>query len=134
MPFRKITIINIRKKKLRNINDELQWVGNSIGLFGNRDKDKSCFRIFIALVRNIKEEDAGLSSDELAERLNLTRGTVVHHLNRLMDTGIVVNEKGRYLLRANNIEETIKIIKNNIENSFEELEQVAKYIDEKLEL
>ena len=48
----RITIINVRKPALRTINDELQWLGSSLGLFNLRDKDKSCFRIFIELLKN----------------------------------------------------------------------------------
>ena len=49
----KITIIRIRKPAQSNINKELQWLGSSLGLFGLRDKDKSCFRIFIELIKSI---------------------------------------------------------------------------------
>jgi hypothetical protein len=43
----KITIVNVRRPSERNINHELQWLGTSLGLFNLRDKDKSCFRLFL---------------------------------------------------------------------------------------
>jgi len=53
----RITIINIRKRSLDNINMKLQWLGSSLGLFNLRDKDKSCFRIFIEVIKSAKEKN-----------------------------------------------------------------------------
>ncbi len=122
-----VTIINIRKPA-RNLNNELQWFGSSLGLFNLRDKDKSCFRIFIELLKAVKQHQP-LTSDEIAERLQLTRGTVIHHLNKLMGSGIVVHEGKRYLLRVNNLEILIDEIQNDIERTCDDLRKVAKDID-----
>ena len=45
MRFTKITIISAKKPKESDINEKLQWFGGSLGLFGIRYKDKSCFRV-----------------------------------------------------------------------------------------
>src|SRR3989344_162695 len=100
----RITIINVRKPRYKNINEELQWFGNALGLFGMRDKDKSCFRLFIELLKLSRKQQQS-SSDELAERLGLTRGTVVHHLNKLMESGIVVHEHNHYMLRVDSLKQ-----------------------------
>ena len=128
----KITILKIRRLDDKNINHDLQWLGNSLGLFNVRDKDSSCFRIFITLVKKSRNNEA-LTSDEIAGKLHLTRGTVVHHLTRLMDSGIVVRERKGYLLRENNLQRLIKDLHTDIESMFSELGDVAKEIDERLE-
>lgn len=127
--IRRVTVIKIRRGVEGNINTDLQWLGNSLGLFGLRDKDKSCFRIFITLVR---KADSPISSDEIAERLNLSRGTVVHHLTRLMDSGIVVREKEGYFLREQSLLKLIDDLKRDTESMFSELREVAKEIDERI--
>ena len=129
---KRITIIKVRRTDDNNINHDLQWIGNSLGLFNLRDRDSSCFRIFITLVRKSRNDNP-LTSDEIAERLNLTRGTVVHHLSKLMDSGIVVKEKKGYLLRENNMQRLVKDLHNDMETMFSELKEVAKEIDERLE-
>lgn len=131
MGFSRITIIRQSKPKSRSINEELQWFGASLGLFGLRDKDKSCFRIFIVLIKQLNQK-RGLTSDELAAMLSLTRGTVIHHLNKLIDSGFVVSERGKYILRANSLAELINSIKQNTSSYFEELEKAAKALDERL--
>ena len=127
----KITIWKIRKESSDNINQELQWLGNSLGLFNLRDRDSSCFRVFITLIREAKRNQP-LSSDEIAEVLGLTRGTVVHHLTKLMDAGIVTKEGRRYILRERDLQQVIGDIKKDMEFIFSELDKVAKDIDEKL--
>lgn len=131
--MQKVTIVKIRKNFGNNVNEELRWLGNSLGLFGLRDRDSSCFRVFITLLKRTKGNEA-VSSDEIAERLRLSRGTVVHHLTKLMNSGIVVREREGYLLRENNLEGVIKDMKRETEAMFEELKEVAKEIDEGLGL
>ncbi len=133
MRFVRITIIKTGKPEKDNLNQELQFLGESLGLFSERDKDKSCFRIFIVLVKSLKT-GRSLTSDEIADQTNLSRGTVIHHLNRLMESGIVVNQKSYYMLAVDSIEELVDLAKNNIIKTFDNLKATAKNIDKKLEL
>jgi len=127
----KLTIIRIRRSPQENVNQELQWIGNTLGLFNLRDKDSSCFRVFITLVKKSKRNEA-ITSDDIAERLELSRGTVVHHLTKLMESGLVVREHQGYLLRQNSLQKVIQDVHRDIENAFSELNEVAKEIDERL--
>ncbi len=127
----KITLIRVRRIPGDNINQELQWLGNSLGLFNLRDRDSSCFRIFITLVRRSPGQK-GLSSDEIADLLHLSRGTVIHHLTRLMESGIVVREGGGYLLREGRLQDMISDLHRDVETMFAELRKVAEEIDERM--
>lgn len=131
MPTR-ITIIKVRRPVQQSINHELQWLGSSLGLFGLRDKDKSCFRLFIEMIKTTKQGKS-LTSDEIASRLNLSRGTVVHHLHKLMDSGIIVYENKGYLLRVNRLKVLINEIEQDMKQTLEEMKAIADEIDKKLE-
>lgn len=133
MRFTKITIISSRRPTVPDVNELLQYFGGSLGLFGSRDKDKSCFRVFIILIRNLKEKGP-ISSDEIALRTGLTRGTVVHHLNRLMAAGIVTSEKNGYELKVDKLEDLVDIIKDNVDRAFDNLKLIGKELDHKLGL
>ena len=124
----KITIINIRKPTVKNINQELQWLGTSLGLFNLRDKDKSCFRIFIELLKAAKNKQA-LSSDELAYRLGLSRGTIIHHISKLIEAGMVISEKNKYMLRVDNLGALIDEVEKDIKQTTDQLREVAQDID-----
>lgn len=129
----RITIINIRKPREQNVNQELQWLGSSLGLFNLRDKDKSCFRVFIELLKSSKARQT-LTSDDLALRLSLSRGTIIHHINRLMESGLVIHEGNRYILRVENLKSLIEEVEKDIKRACEDLKGVAKEIDERLGL
>jgi|SRR3989338_4823138 len=129
----RITIIKYRKPVESTINQELQWVGNSLGLFNLRDKDKSCFRLFIEMLKAAKSRRV-MSSDELGYRLGLTRGTIIHHLNRLIESGLVVRDGNRYFLRVESLSSLIDEVERDIKQTCEDLRKVAEDIDEKLGL
>ena len=129
----KITIMTIRKPAQKNVNQDLQWLGSSLGLFNLRDKDKSCFRVFIELVKTAKK-GIPLSSDELAYRLDLSRGTVIHHIHKLLDSGIVVQANKGYILRVDSLRELIDEVEKDLRRTCEDLRSMAEEIDESLGL
>lgn len=126
----RITIVRSTPAK-GTLNEEIRWFGNSLGLFGLRDKDSSCYRVFVELLKSSRA-NKGMSSDEIAYKIGLSRGTVVHHLKRLMDTGIVTSEKRHYILRVANLEVLIEELQKDIWRSLDDLRKVAKKIDEEL--
>lgn len=130
---KKITIIRINKPVERDINHELQWLGVSLGLFNLRDKDKSCFRIFIELLKAAKSRNP-ISSDELALKLGITRGTVVHHLNKLMESGLVIHERQGYMLRVDNLSELINELERDVKRICHDLKIIAADVDKKIGL
>lgn len=127
--FQKITLIR-RRFPQKNVNEEIQWLSESLGLFSERDKDKSCFRVFLEIIK----AQHPVSSDELAQHLDLSRATVVHHLNKLIATGLVEIEDNKYMLRGKNLEATVRHIKTDILATYEEIEDVARKIDKSLSL
>ena len=128
---RRITIVSMRRPVRGNVNDELQWLGESLGLFGSRDRDKSCFRIFISLLKASKHGQ-GLTSDELAEQLTLARGTVVHHVNNLMSTGIVIHERKKYMLREGELSALVQDIQRDTQKTLEDMKKFAEELDKLL--
>ncbi len=133
MEINRITIIRQRKPLRRDINEELQWLGSSLGLFSLRDRDRSCFRIFIELLKTTKA-GSGASSDEIAYRLNLSRGTVVHHLKKLGGSGLITMRNKRYILRVDSLTALVEEVKKDVDRIHGDLREVAEDIDRKLGL
>jgi biotin operon repressor len=117
--FRRVTIVKVERPNKHEINEDIQWFSNSLGLFGERDKEKSRFRIFLELLKAAKVK-RGLSSEQLATKTNLSRATIIHHLNFLIEQGLVVEKYNRYYLRVENLEELINTIQDDVEKIFEE--------------
>jgi len=129
---RKITIVSMHKPQ-DSLNQELQWLGSALGLISERDKDSSCFRVFVELLKTAKLKQS-TTSDELAYKLGLSRGTIVHHLNRLISAGIIVPERRGYSLRVKSLSELMYLIESDFENSMREIKRVANDLDNKLGL
>lgn len=129
----RITIIHLRKPPQRTLNEELQWLGTSLGLFNERDRDRSCFRIFLELLKASKARHL-LSSDDLAEKLHLSRGTVVHHLRKLIEAGIVINEGKKYLLRQEHLATLIDEIRKDLSRTCDDIIKTAQEIDDALQI
>ena len=127
--IRKITIISLERPEKQDLNQEIQWFSNCFGMFNKRDKEKSCFRIFINL---LKERDS-LSSEQIARRSNLSRATVIHHLSKLINSGLVLEEGKKYFLRVNNLEELTREIEKDVSSTFKKLLEISREIDRDLE-
>ena len=123
MAMVKITVVRVRKPKEQDINDELQWISRSLGLFSERDKEKSCYRIFLALLKEHKP----MSSEDLADFTNLSRATVLHHMNKLIESGVVVSEHERYLLR-DDVDKLIDDIEADIISTLNEVRKTTRHI------
>lgn len=128
----KITIVKNRKPIKDDLNEELQWLFHSLGLFTNRDKEKSCFRILIELIKSNKDRKI-LSSEKIAERANLSRATVVYHINKLVESGLVRSDNKRYMLRVERLEGLISEVENDIFSVLDEIKKAARDIDRELE-
>ena len=130
---RKIAIIKVRKAPKQDLNDELQWFSHSLGLFNIRDKEKSCFRIFLELLKAVKT-NTSLTSDQIAERAHLSRATVVHHIANLIERGLITAHKRRYYLRVPSLKELVKELRKDSERMFDDLEEQAEKLDNELGL
>ncbi len=129
----RITIIRVSMPRKRDANEELKWLGQSLGLFSERDKDSSLYRLFVELIKSRRRNEL-LSSDDIAYRLGLSRGTVVHHLNKLLESGIVVAERNKYVLRVSNLEVLIDELRKDLKRTMDSLKSIAKQLDEELGL
>ena len=133
MKHTRITIIATSKPKEDNLNKELQWFCDTIGLFGSRDKDQCKYRMFIVLLNAMKNNMA-LSSDEIAARVNLSRGTVVHHLNSMMASGVIISQNSRYTIRVDTLTQLVDEIEGDLLRTMHKLRKTANMIDQKLGL
>ncbi len=129
--FQKITIIKVRKPSEKDVNKDLQWLSTSLGLFGDRDKERSCFRVFVELIKSSRKNRA-MTSDEIAFKSNLSRATVIHHLNKLIESGLVVHMENKYILRANSLEELLNEIRKDMLRVLDDIKTVSEDLDNEL--
>ena len=126
-------ILDVKMPTTTDLDSDVEWFCKCFGFLESRDKERTAAKIFRALL-DVAKEGNGLSSDKLAEKVGLTRGTMVHHLNKLTQSGLVVHREGQYELRGRSLQRTVREIKRDIDRIFENMGQVAENIDKNLDL
>ncbi len=114
-----------------NTNEELYWISQALGLFNERDKEKSCHRIFIELIKAKKENNL-MNSQDLADKSHLSRATVLHHLDKLVKSNIVIEKDYEFELVDSNISSMISRLKEEMNDFLGEMEKISKKLDEEL--
>lgn len=132
MSFKLLVLKRGQPQEKGNLNKEIQYLSSSFGLFTDRDKSSSCFRIFVELLKTTKMRKP-ISSDELAFKLGLSRGTVVYHLTKLIEAGIAVSQKNKYLLKASSLNKIVKALRSDVGEFFDSMMEVSAEIDKALE-
>jgi predicted transcriptional regulator len=127
-----ITIKKVRSPAPGRIEDDIDYICRSLGYFSLRDKQETAGKIFRLLVKECCGDSEGLRSDDIAEQLNLSRGSIVHHLNSFISTGLVMKENNLYRLRSASLQKCIDEIKSDIDRIFKQMTKIANEIDEKL--
>jgi predicted transcriptional regulator len=131
--LREFTIKKLREPVEKKLDQDIQWICDSLGFLTPRDQDKTAFKILEALVKSAKE-GKGLTSEELTEYVKPTVGSVIYHLKKLMRAGLVVKFDSAYELRMNSFLKTIEEIEKEIRIALSDIKIIAKDVDDKLGL
>src|SRR3990167_1608262 len=115
-----ITIKKVKKPKSTNLNESIQFLAESLGLFNKRDREKSCYRVFLELVKN----KSGMTAEEITLTTNLTRPTIIHHLNNLLESSLIEKQKSRYKIKEGSLNSLINSIENELNVTIEELKRI----------
>lgn len=131
--LREFTIKKLREPVEKKLEQDIQWICDSLGFLTPRDQDKTAFKILEALI-NAARERKGLTSEELTEYVKPTVGSVIYHLKKLMRSGLVVKFDSVYELRMNSFLKTIEEIEKEIRITLSDIKVIARDIDDRVGL
>lgn len=112
------------------LEDELNWICQSLGFFETIDKEKTASSVFKEIV-SATEKGRALTSTAIAEQVGMSRGAVINHLNNLLRSGLIVRNGRYYSSRSRSMVRTVEEIEEDIDRIFEKIKARAKQIDEK---
>jgi len=127
----KIVVRRVEKPVSSEPIDDLTWICQSLGFLEPLGKDNTAYSVIRELM---KANDSGeaLTSTAIAERVNMSRGSVIHQLNNLMKSGLVVKMGRYYALRSRSVLRTIEEIEEDVERIFMHMKKTARELDEEL--
>ena len=128
----KIKLRRLRVPPAGNLDNDIDFICQSFGYFTKRDKNNTAGRIFQYIIKKTAEDAEGVTSDEIANELDLTRGAIVYHLNNFISAGLIVRERNLYRLRSHCLKKSIDEIRNDAQRIFNEMMKIAEEIDEEL--
>lgn len=131
--LKQFIIRKLREPTVKQLDKDIEWICNSFGFITPRDQDKTAFIILKALIKSAKE-NKGLTSEELAELVEPTIGSVIYHLKKLMKAGLVVKLDSTYELRMKSLLATIEEIEKEVSLTLADIKQIAEDIDNKVGL
>ncbi len=127
-----LTLVRVRRLTPLLINssksDEVEQFCKSLQIVTRRDVDGTATTVIRAMLEKCPNDP--ISSTELANKTNLNRITVIHHLRRLENVGIVQKNDRKYLLLPYGFEDFVLRMREQTDQMFEQARFLAKKIDE----
>ena len=114
----------VKKKK----GNDLRWVCNSLGLIKGRDTESTSFKIMQGLLKKSKLKPI-ISAEEISTLLKIEQPCVNHHLRTFVESGILVREKRKVMLRGGTLTSAIEEMQRDSEKMFKRILKISKEID-----
>ncbi|MEK6843587.1 MAG: hypothetical protein AABY04_03800 [Candidatus Micrarchaeota archaeon] len=131
MDAKQITIKRLERPSIKNLQGELDAFCNSIGIpTDDQSVAKDIFKEI--LEKESKRKAGGIRSITISRKIHVTRGGAVYHLNKLMETGLIIRKGREYELRGQNLEETVEEMENDMLRMFRMIKKMAAEIDDEM--
>lgn len=121
-----LTLVRVRQTAAAP-DDELESFCRHLRILSTRDMDGTVTVVFRSMLVEGRQQPVG--SSELAKTTHLNRVTIIHHLQRLEQMGLVEHTQRKYKLRVSGLCEAVEQMRTEMMRSFEEAEGIARSLD-----
>lgn len=124
----RIVIKFVERPDFKDQEKMLKWFCDVFGLSSSDNFDS----IEEQILRNFTVaayKNSGLASSELKLKTDLARSTVIYHLNRFIEAGLLVKRGRKYYLRASEMYKAIEEIEYDINREMQRMLDTAKEFD-----
>jgi len=126
-----ITIKNIEKPLRSSIEKDLDWLCKSFGFVSPRDSKETASKIFKEIII-AAHKNKELTSEQIAKKIGISRNATLVHIKNYLESGLIVKKKTKYVLRERSIFGSIEEVKLDIIRMLNNIQKIAKEIDNKL--
>ncbi len=127
----KVVVRKVERPFREDFEHQLAWICSSLGFFEPIDKEKNAAAVFKEIVLATEKGEA-LSSTALAERVGMSRGATINHLNNLQRSGLIEKNGKFYSSRSRSMKRTIEEIEEDVERIFAQLKRTAEELDQQI--
>ncbi len=125
-----LVVRNVELPARKGFNSDFEWLCECLGLTSGEKGDLAP-EIFRHVVE-AEKKGRHARSIVISRKFKVTRGGAVYHLNRLIETGLIVRHGREYELRAGNLSETMDEVEEDMLRMFKRMKQIAHEMDEQL--
>lgn len=124
----RIVIKVLEKPDFNDPEKLIKWFCEVLGLSSEEDSTSIGEQILSSFTK-AAYLDEGISSSELKFSTGIARSTVIYHLNRFIDSGLLVKKGRKYYLRASEMSKAIEEIEYDIDRELSRMLDTAKEFD-----
>lgn len=128
-----IILKDLQKPKEINLNNDIDWLGESLGFNCGRDTKRITSQILRAVLHEFAS-DGATSTEKISDSLRLDVQKVNYHLRTLVNSGFLYREKRLIFLRRGSVKSAIEEMRKDANRIFDELSIMAEEIDKELGL
>lgn len=128
-----IILKDLQKPKEINLNNDIDWLGESFGFNCSRDTKRITSQILRAVLHEFAS-DGSTSTEKISDNLRLDVQKVNYHLRTLVNSGFLYREKRLIFLRRGSVKSAVEEMRKDANRIFDELSIMAEEIDKKLGL
>jgi predicted transcriptional regulator len=125
----RIVIRTVERVSNRTPTEFVKWLCEALGLAEGEENAKALDQQILEKLIVASRLDTGITSSEIGKKEGIARSTVIYHLNRLINTGLVTKRGRKYYLRAMDVASTIKEIEYDIDREFSRIHDAAQEFD-----
>jgi predicted transcriptional regulator len=128
----KITVRKVDSPIQDDFENNLVWICSSLGFFEEIDKEKNAARIWKEILLSSAQGQV-LTSTSIAERIGMSRGSVINHLNNLTRAGLIQKGGRYYYARSASVKKIMEELEDEVSHIFSRLKNAGEKIDKELE-
>jgi predicted transcriptional regulator len=130
----RIVIKFVERPDFNDTKKMLKWFCDVFGLSSDNNEFNSIEEQILKKFTEAAYNNEGLASSELKLDTKLARSTVIYHLNRFIDAGLLVKRGRKYYLRASEMHKAIEEIEYDINREMQRMLDAAKEFDRIMEM
>ena len=124
----RITIRKVERPVAPDLFADFDWICRSLGFFDHSEGENAPSQLFREVFL-ASERGNPATSTQLAEKIGLSRGATINHLNNLQRAGLVEKHGRAYVPRAKSMSNIVDEIEGDIARVFKGMRETALQLD-----